>query len=85
MERGVRALVEKELPGKKGCPLPLTLRTAHDAPTAEALKQDRQHVQAIIHATQEFLLLVRGHEDASPRVDAEEEDDDEEEEQGGRG
>ena len=87
VEREVRALVEKELPGKKGCPLPLTLRTAHDAPTAEALKQDRQHVQAIVHATQEFLFLVRGHEDASPRVDAEEEDDDEEEEeeQGGRG
>ena len=59
VEREVRALVEKELPGKKGCPLPLTLRTAHDAPTAEALKQDRQHVQAIVHATQEFLLLVR--------------------------
>ena len=59
VEIEVRALVEKELPGKKGCPLPLTLRTAHDAPTAEALKQDRQHVQAIVHATQEFLLLVR--------------------------
>ena len=59
LEKEVRALVEKELPGKKGCPLPLTLRTAHDAPTAEALKQDRQHVQAIVHATQEFLLLVR--------------------------
>ena len=85
VEREVRVLVEKELPGKKGCPLPLTLRTAHDAPTAEALKQDRQYVQAIVHATQEFLFLVRGHEDASPRVDAEEEDDDEEEEQGGRG
>ena len=59
VEREVRALVEKELPGKNGGPLPLTLRTAHDAPTAEALKQDRQHVQAIVHATQEFLLLVR--------------------------
>ena len=43
-EREVRALVEKELPEKKGCTLPPTLRTAHDAPTAEALKQDRQHV-----------------------------------------
>jgi len=59
LEKEVRALVEKELPRRKGCPLPLTLRTAHDAPTAEALKQDRQHVQAIVHATQEFLLLVR--------------------------
>ena len=46
VEREVRALVEKELPGKKGCPLPLTLRTAHDAPTAEALKQDWQHTPA---------------------------------------
>ena len=59
VEREVRALVEKELPGRKGCPLLLTLRTTHNTPTAEALKQDRQHVLAIVYATQELLMPVR--------------------------
>ena len=58
LEAEVAVLVEQKLPRRKCCPLPLTLREAHDSPTEEALKQDREHVQNIVAATQEFLLLV---------------------------